>query len=122
TKQVYALFDATPAGSFRPDAVTALAGDAGRPPRAEALFNDLTRPAFRAAPELEGIMASLTELAERPAALSGSGAAVFVICDDPLHAGALATAAEERLGLPAVAVRAVTHESPFVTRIQESAR
>lgn len=110
TKEVYTLYDVTPSGSFRPDAVIALAGDARAAPRPDALFNDLTRPAIRAAPQLESLVAEFGALAERPAALSGSGAAFFVLCDDRLHAESLARTAEERLGVPSIAVRAVAYE------------
>lgn len=122
TRDVYATFDDVPTGDFRPDAVTSLAGDARRAPRPDGLFNDLTRPAIRIAPALEALLAELSELAERPAALSGSGAAMFVICDDAVHAETLAATAERRLELPSVAVRAAAHRSPALLSPEGPAR
>jgi 4-diphosphocytidyl-2C-methyl-D-erythritol kinase len=75
-------------------------------PPPDGLFNDLARAAICAAPQLEEDLARLSELAERPAHLSGSGSSIFVICDDPLHAEHLAGAAEQACGFPAVAVKA----------------
>lgn len=106
TGAVYKLFDELNArhAALRPDAVSALA-TADRPPRPDALFNDLAHPAIRAAPRLEDDLAALSRLAERPAHVTGSGSSIFVICDNDLHAQALAEASEKNLGLPAIGVR-----------------
>ncbi len=116
TARVYERFDELPGPRLEPEAVHGLVGSsltgaaghpvAARPPRPDALFNDLTPAAIRVAPVLGDHLKQLTELAERPAHLSGSGSTVFVLCDDPLHAEHLAAAFERRHGRPAVAARA----------------
>lgn len=106
TGRVYRLFDELTPASLRDDAVVKLASIAPASPRPDALFNDLTRAALRAAPGLDEQLASFSKLAERPAHVSGSGSSLFVLCDDPLYADALAKAVESQLKLPAVAVRA----------------
>ncbi len=105
TGEVYRMLDDLPgAGAgFRPDPVRALAAANG-PVQPERPFNDLAAAAVRLAPELQGHLAALSALAERPAHLAGSGSSIFVLCDDRLHAEALASAVESRLDLPAVAV------------------
>ncbi len=106
TGHVYSELDELSPGPLRAEEVKALIrsfGTSTLPP--EALFNDLARPAIRVAPELEGHLAKLTELAERPAHVAGSGSSLFVLCDDALHAQDLAEAIEQRLDLPAVAVQ-----------------
>jgi 4-diphosphocytidyl-2-C-methyl-D-erythritol kinase len=113
TGRVYRLFDELHAGGAAPlreDAVLRLAAGHGRRPamRPDAMFNDLTRAAIRAAPELEGHLARIGALAERPAHITGSGSAMFVLCDDSMHAEHLAAAIEREAGLPAVAVKSVT--------------
>ena len=62
-------------------------------------------PAPRAAPSLAGLMDSISELAERPVHVTGSGAGLYVLCDESIHADALAIAIRTRLALPAVAVK-----------------
>jgi len=57
------------------------------------------------APTLADDLDEVSALAERPAHLSGSGSTLFVVCDDQMHAIALADAIESRLTLPAVAVQ-----------------
>ena len=110
TARVYERFDELPGPRLEPEAVHGLVSSsltaAARPPRPDALFNDLTPAAIRVAPAVGDHLAQLTELAERPAHLSGSGSTVFVLCDDPLHAEHLAAAFERRHGCPAVAARA----------------
>lgn len=105
TGRVYRQFDDLSPGELREDAVKNLAGHAPQPPRPDALFNDLTRAAVRISPELDDLLARLSTLAERPAHLSGSGSSLFVLCDDSLHAAALADAVQAKLDLPAVAVQ-----------------
>jgi 4-diphosphocytidyl-2-C-methyl-D-erythritol kinase len=103
TGHVYARFDEIGPGPLQPDAVHALAGT--QPLRPDALFNDLTRAAVRVAPALEDLLAQVGALAERPAHVSGSGAGVFVLCDDELHADFLAAAIERAHDVPAIAAR-----------------
>jgi len=106
TPRIYGLFDEIGGGSLRPDTVRSLAGS--RPRLApDAPFNDLTEAAMTAAPALREAIEALSQLAERPAHVTGSGSAIFVLCDDQMHAIALADAAEQKLKLPAVAVRGV---------------
>ena len=106
TGQVYGVFDELEGGPLRPEAVRGLATGNG-PLRPDAVFNDLAAAAIRLVPALEDDLARLSELAGRPAHVAGSGSSLFVLCDDELHAGHLAAAVQERLALPAVAVRSL---------------
>lgn len=106
TGLVYAAFDEGRAGTLRAEAVRALAADAASP-APEAVFNDLAEAAVRLVPALGEHMARVGAMAEGPVHVAGSGSSLFVICADELHASRLAGAVEQRLGLPAVAVRAV---------------
>ncbi len=105
TSRVYAHYDEAP-GPLRDDRVRRLvrAGGAAGP---VPVFNDLSAAAIRAAPELAGHLERLGALAERPAHVAGSGSSLFVLCDEALHAEALASTVEKSLELPAVAVRTV---------------
>lgn len=98
TGEVYRRFDEIIADPLRADAVRALPG-ALQP---DAPFNDLARPARDVTPALDDVIERVSELAERPAHVSGSGAAIFVLCDDPLHAEYLAREIEARHELPAI--------------------
>ena len=106
TAAVYGWFDdlaeQDAGASIRPEAVRRLAAASPLPP--EAPFNDLAAPAVRTEPRLEEHLEDLARLAERPAHVTGSGSAIYTLCDQPIHAEALATAVFDRLGLPAVAV------------------
>ncbi len=106
TGLVYQMFDqhAPPDHEFRAEAVRAMVRDIAM--CVEGAFNDLAAPARRIAPSLEEDVRRLSELAERPAHISGSGSSLFVICDDPVHAEHLAAAVEAQLDLPALAVGA----------------
>ena len=136
TPEVYRRFDELPRPAFRPDAVERLAASCGtltaadapgtssasgtisasqgaaerhaalRAPAPDALFNDLARAAFRVAPALEAHCAAVAAIADRPAHVTGSGSAFFVICDDAMHAEYLAAAITQRTELPALAVSA----------------
>lgn len=124
TGRVYRVFDemaslGTP--SLREDAVQNLAASCrnGGGPRPDALFNDLARAAIRTAPELDDAIAQISALAERPAHVTGSGASLFIVCDDALHAEALASAIERKLNIPAVAVE--THSPGNEAAIKTSA-
>ena len=106
TAAVYQRFDelaeaATPA---KIDVIEQLQKTDSTQMLAEALFNDLAVPAVSLVPQLRAYQSQLAELAERPAHITGSGSSLFIICDDPLHAEALASAVEQQLNLPAVAV------------------
>lgn len=107
TGAVYTRYDELGANGLRASDVRALASDGRQSPVSEALFNDLAAAALHVAPQLRDHMRAISELAERPAHVTGSGSCLFVVCDDPLHAAALAQAVEERVGLPAIAVEAV---------------
>ena len=74
-------------------------------------FNDLAEPALRSSPALGGIIQAVSDLAERPAHVTGSGAGLFVLCDEAIHAEALAAAIVAQLGLPAIAVRSCRNAS-----------
>ena len=106
TARVYALFDELGGGSLRSEAVEALATPSARL-RPDAPFNDLALAAARAAPQLADDLERLSQLAERPAHVSGSGSSIFVLCEDEMHAIALAEAVEHKLSLPAVAAKTV---------------
>lgn len=106
TPRVYGLFDEIGGSSLRTDAVRALAAQRPRP-APDAPFNDLAEAAMRAAPRLREDLAALAHLAERPTHVTGSGSSVFVLCDDEMHAIALADAVERKLALPAVAAKTV---------------
>lgn len=112
TAQVYGLFDESAAAQLRREQVVALASR-GTAPDAEALFNDLAAAAMQAAPRLADDLAELSKLADRPAHVTGSGSSIFVLCDDEMHALALADAVEHKLHMPAVATRtfALNHAS-----------
>jgi 4-diphosphocytidyl-2-C-methyl-D-erythritol kinase len=114
TGPVYRAFD-----RLRPDARVNAARvrslvKADAPPDPAACFNDLAAAAFDVAAPLAGYARRLAELAERPAHVSGSGSTLFCLCDDPLHAEALANAVTARLELPAVAVRGCLRPEPIL--------
>ena len=115
TAEVYGWFDDLAeegvTTGLRPEAIRSIATGPLRP---DAPFNDLHGPALRAAPGLEERLRSLSELAERPAHVTGSGSGIYVICDESFHAEALAVAVEERLGLPAIHVRTCPVPPPEV--------
>ena len=69
----------------------------------DAPFNDLQDAAMDLYPELADVASRVEALAERSVHLSGSGSTLYVICDDPLHAEALAAAISEQLEIPAIA-------------------
>ena len=105
TGPIYRRFDQLPNPRLDPDRVRSMAGSTLE---AHAPFNDLAEAACLEAAGLREIRDELSEIAQRPAHVSGSGSTLFVLCDDPLHAKALAVAAEDRLGSPAVSVGAAT--------------
>jgi len=104
TAEVYRLFDDRPPQAFEASAGRVRALAQAERLDAESVFNDLAEPAFVHRPQLRDLAASVADLAERPAHMTGSGAALFVACGDPLEAEALAATVTERLGVPALAV------------------
>jgi 4-diphosphocytidyl-2-C-methyl-D-erythritol kinase len=102
TARVYGIFDERNDVRFRPEDVQSLVNAT----LAKAiLFNDLGLPALQAAPSLADDLDAVSQLAERPAHITGSGSSLFVICDNQVHAEALAQAIESQLQLPAVSVK-----------------
>jgi 4-diphosphocytidyl-2-C-methyl-D-erythritol kinase len=109
TAEIYRLFD-----SVAPDAdrrgvqrgqeeIKALV-NAFSVGRADQLFNDLTRPAMNLVPRLSELARTLADAAERPVHLTGSGAAMFILCATDFEAQQLADALEQTTGVPAVSV------------------
>lgn len=104
TAEVYRTFDTQKPNGLKHDAVHSLASEFEQLAAGEGLINDLAEPAMTAVPALREHYEAVSRLAERPAAVAGSGSSLFVICDDALHAEALAGSIEAELALPAVAV------------------
>ncbi|MHC4107813.1 MAG: 4-(cytidine 5'-diphospho)-2-C-methyl-D-erythritol kinase, partial [Planctomycetota bacterium] len=77
TGQVYCMFDELESRALRPDAVRALVHSLS-PVQPDGVFNDLAAAAVRLAPSLESHLAQLSQLAERPAHVAGSGSSIFV--------------------------------------------
>jgi 4-diphosphocytidyl-2-C-methyl-D-erythritol kinase len=102
TAAIYRRFDDGPVATLRPEAVAALVASGPGP---DDPFNDLAAPALDAVPALAEASRAVAALAERPAHVTGSGSSLFVLCDDSLHAEALAAAVGRDAGLPSVAVR-----------------
>jgi len=73
--------------------------------RPDEPFNDLTPAAFSCQPDLIHFRDLIENQSERSAHLTGSGGAMFVLCDDPLHAQFLAAAIEKRHNLAAWPIR-----------------
>lgn len=117
TAQVYRRFDELGGGAARADEprVRAMAGSVGQSlvPH-DAPFNDLAAPALDVAPSLRAHIDSIGRIAERGVHVSGSGSTLFVVCDDPMHAEALARAIAERTGLPASAAQAAVPAAPMI--------
>ena len=114
TGQVYGWFDdlieeCSRQGQLQPEAVRGLSAGPLDP---AALFNDLREPALRAAPRLRALLEGISAVAERPAHVTGSGAGLFVVCDEPIHAEALAEAIRTGLKTPALAINAVPTPAP----------
>lgn len=111
TAQVYREFDQMAALRREMNATFERGRDAVRrlargetPLNAEALFNDLAPAARQVAPELSELLEQASRIAERPAHVTGSGSAFFLICDDPMHAEYLARACVDQLDVPAINV------------------
>jgi len=78
---------------------------------ADMPFNDLADAALEVAPALGELRARLGGIAQSPVHVSGSGSTLFIVCDSPIHAEALAGAIEKQVGVPAVAT--VTAPTPL---------
>jgi 4-diphosphocytidyl-2-C-methyl-D-erythritol kinase len=106
TAEVYRHFDDLPPRDFDEDSVRAAAAARSVSELVDhELRNDLLPAAVGLTPQLDALLGDLAVIAERPARMTGSGSGLFVLADDPLHAEALAAAIEERLGVPALAIR-----------------
>jgi 4-diphosphocytidyl-2-C-methyl-D-erythritol kinase len=103
TGSVYRAYDALGPRSLQPEAVQALAAATQLP----EVFNDLLDAALEHEPQLRGVQQAVSDLAEQPVYLSGSGASLFLLADEPLHAQALADAITSHLSIPAIAVQPV---------------
>jgi 4-diphosphocytidyl-2-C-methyl-D-erythritol kinase len=109
TGHVYDMYDEIGPRPLRPDAVRDLATGEG-PLRTDDVFNDLSDAAVRISPALQD--GELSRLADCPAQVAGSGSSLFVLCDDELHAGALADTVNRQLAVPAIAVRSAPVPEP----------
>ncbi len=112
TGEVYDQYDDLGPVSLREDDVRRLAA-AERP----ELFNDLGAAALQIAPELVAVRDAVASLAECEVHVTGSGAALFVLCDDTMHAEHLAEAINEQLELPPLNV---TTGAPRVLALEET--
>jgi 4-diphosphocytidyl-2C-methyl-D-erythritol kinase len=74
-------------------------------------FNDLADAACEVAPALCELRARAEKIAQSPVHVSGSGSTLFIVCDSPIHAEALAGAIEMQCGVPAIAT--VTAPTPL---------
>lgn len=86
TPSVYDRFDemnAPTSADARFDAVVAGDGDASP-------FNDLSPAAFSLSPTLSSIVTDVSAITQRDVHLTGSGSALFVLCEDTAHAQSLA--------------------------------
>lgn len=63
------------------------------------IFNDLQGAAVRNQPRLAETLGRVESIAERAAHVTGSGSAVFVVCDDAMHAEFLARALADEAGV-----------------------
>jgi 4-diphosphocytidyl-2-C-methyl-D-erythritol kinase len=75
--------------------------------RAGHVFNDLTIAAKEVSQKLGEDLALVKLIAEQDVHLSGSGSSMFVICDNEMHAEALASVIEEKTGFVAVATHTI---------------
>lgn len=103
TGPVYRAFDELGTGPLRAAEVRAMAKVGRVDP--SALFNDLAAAAERIAPDLAPMRAAVSRAAGRPAHVTGSGSAMFVLADDRAHAAALAQTIAHETSCAAVPVR-----------------
>ncbi len=94
TPAVYGAYDSSPSAIGEQLDVAALAA---RPPSAwrDGLANDLSSPAMTVAPQLADLSAKLNACCPSPVYVTGSGSAMFSLCDTAAEAAAM------RAGLPA---------------------
>ncbi len=71
------------------------------------IFNDLTPAAKASSEDLAVDMERVKSVSEEEVHLSGSGSSMFVICDNAMHAEALAPAINEKTGLIAIATQTI---------------
>ena len=109
TGEVYDQYDDLGPAALRADDVHAL--PASTPLRHAPLFNDLEAAALEIAPELQAVRAQATTIADDVVRITGSGAAMFITCDDAIHAEHLAATLARELELPAIPVTAVPRAS-----------
>ena len=96
TGAVYRAFDAAGGGTMGEQLAPSALADAPSAWRA-LLRNDLAAPAERIEPDLAELRRSIAERTGLPACLTGSGSAIFVLCDSPDEAAAAFAALDETL-------------------------
>lgn len=96
TGEVYDAFDDLAKGELALDRV-----------RGGDIFNDLTPAAIEISEDLLSDMSQVRLIAKEEVHLSGSGSSMFVICDNTMHAEALAPVIEEKTGLVAIATKTI---------------
>jgi 4-diphosphocytidyl-2-C-methyl-D-erythritol kinase len=106
TAEVYRAFDCLP-GAGRPMARREAIDLAATPPSAwrDSLANDLTAAAEAVNEQLGGTLETLRQCAGLPAHMTGSGSAVFILCDDVDEARAVARRLPRALPGQTVVVR-----------------
>lgn len=106
TADVYRKFDLLKAAqhALREDGVRALIGQPAGV-LSDALFNDLEQAAEAVSSGLKTLRAQVAAVAERRAHITGSGSAMFVVCDDQGHASALAKQITQECDVAAAAAR-----------------
>ncbi|TVQ52292.1 MAG: 4-(cytidine 5'-diphospho)-2-C-methyl-D-erythritol kinase [Phycisphaerales bacterium] len=115
TGAIYRAFDEMISPDWsgpRPQMVRELIESPPESLREMELPNDLTEPAMSVKPELNEVRRKIARAADRSVHLAGSGSSLFVICDDALHAQALAETIERETELPAVAVQTWQPDPP----------
>jgi 4-diphosphocytidyl-2-C-methyl-D-erythritol kinase len=105
TGEIFDVFDEQEPRDFAPERIDAVLQ--GSDLDGDDLFNDLLLAAEAVEPELVHCREALKPLAERTVHLTGSGSTLFIPADNTMHAEALSTAIEDRLGLQARVVAAV---------------
>ncbi|MEM8834430.1 MAG: 4-(cytidine 5'-diphospho)-2-C-methyl-D-erythritol kinase [Planctomycetota bacterium] len=102
TGAVYRAFDDDVPRAFREGDARLLAMNAVLD--GATLFNDLAEPAMRVQERLREVVERVADIAGRPAHVTGSGSAVFVVCDDHPSAEDLADDLREALAPDAAAI------------------
>ncbi len=107
TGVVYGHFDDLDGSPLDEDSVRA-AVHGGR------LFNDLAGSAMAEVPGLRRLADTIRSTVGRDVHVSGSGSTLFLVCDTPLEAGAIASAITTHHDVPSVPVRPVAVEGGCV--------